>query len=137
MWNGSAPKLFEDERDMINAERILRALDRRLDHEISLVIYGRAAIALGFENPPEATTHTLDVDGIIPVSQAAHFRADGNFWDAQDMADIAFLIHHDRLTPVQIEGAFAEAVIPDLAELRDACERAKPLVRALARPTAH
>ena len=37
---------------LINAERILTALDRRLDHEISLVIYGRVAIALGFENPP-------------------------------------------------------------------------------------
>ncbi len=37
--------------------------------EYSLVIYGRAALALGFENPPEAVKHTLGVDGIIPVSQ--------------------------------------------------------------------
>ena len=44
-----------------NAERILSALDRRLDHEVALVIYGRAAIALGFENPPEAVTKTLDM----------------------------------------------------------------------------
>ena len=67
---------------MTNAQRILHALDSRLDHEVSLVIYRRAAIALGFENRPEATTRTLDVDGIIPVSQASRFRADGNFWDA-------------------------------------------------------
>ncbi len=33
---------------MINSERILLALDRRMDHELRLVIYGRAAIALGF-----------------------------------------------------------------------------------------
>ena len=40
------------------------------------------------------------------------------------------------MTPAQIESAFAEAVIPDLAELRDAFERAQPLVRELARNAA-
>ena len=68
---------------MINAERILRTLDGHLDHQVSLVIFGRAAIALGFNDPPQATTQTLDVDGIIPVSQVVQFREDGNFWDAQ------------------------------------------------------
>ena len=38
-------------------------------------------------------------------------------------------LHHP--TP-QIEGAFAEAVIPDLIELREAFECAKPRVRKLA-----
>ena len=184
---------------MINAERILSALDRRLDHEVSLVIYGRAAIALGFENPPEAVTKTLDVDALIPVSQVARFRADFTFWDAQegtnrelekdglyithlfeadqvflsrnweqhlvaitrppmrwlrlfrpstldliltkmmrgddpqDMADIAFMIRHDRVTPDQVESAIADAVIPDLTELREAFERAKPRVREMVR----
>jgi len=187
---------------MINAERILLALDSRLDHEVSLVIYGRAAVALGFEHPPEAVTRTLDVDAIIPVSQVTLFRNDANFWDAQDaanrelekeglyithlfeadqiflrrdweqhlvpvtrpptrwlrlfrpatldliltkmmrgddpqdLADIAFLIRHDQVTPAQIESAMAEAVIPDLSELRDAFERARPLVRELARQAA-
>ena len=51
--------------------------------------------------------------------------------DPQDLEDIAFLIRHDRATPEQIERAFAEAVIPDLVELRDAFERAKPAVREL------
>ena len=37
------------------------------------------------------------------------------------------------IRPALIESAFAEAVIPDLVELRDAFERAKPLVRELAR----
>ena len=186
-------------RRVINAERILSALDRRLDHEVSLVIYGRAAIALGFENPPEEVTKTLDVDALIPVSQIARFRADLTFWDAQegtnreldkeglyithlfeanqvflrrdweqhlvaithppmrwlrlfrpatldliltkmmrgddpqDMADIAFVIRHDSVTPDQIESAIADAVIPDLAELREAFERAKPRVREMVR----
>ena len=182
-----------------NAERILSTLDRRLDHEVSLVIYGRAAIALGFENPPESVTKTLDVDAVIPVSQIARFRADLAFWDAQegtnrelekdglfithlceadqvflrrhweqhlvpinrppmrwlrlfrpstldliltkmmrgddpqDMADIAFMIRHDRVTPEQVESAMADAVIPDLTELREAFERAKPRVREMVR----
>ena len=51
--------------------------------------------------------------------------------DPQDMADIAFLIRHDRVTPAHIESALGEAVIPDLAELRDSFERAKPRVREL------
>jgi hypothetical protein len=181
-----------------NAERILSTLDSHLDHEVSLVIYGRAAVALGFANAPESVSKTLDVDGIIPLTQTAQFRSDGNFWDAQeatnrelekeglyithlfeadqiflrrdweqhlvpitrpstrwlrlfrpatldliltkmmrgadpqDMADVAFLIRHDRVTPAQIESALADAVIPDLVELRDAFEQAKPRVRELA-----
>ena len=53
--------------------------------------------------------------------------------DPQDMADIAFLIRNDRITPQQVESAIAEVVLPDLVELRDAFERAKPRVRELAR----
>ena len=49
---------------MSNAERILGVLDGLLDHEVPLVIYGRAAIALGFANPPEAVNRTLDVDSV-------------------------------------------------------------------------
>jgi hypothetical protein len=53
--------------------------------------------------------------------------------DPQDMADIAFLLRHDRITPAQIESAIDRAVIPDLSELREGFERAKPRVRELAR----
>ena len=49
-------------------------LDKGLDHEVTLVIYGRAAIALGFENPPDAVKHTLDVDGIIPSGAGSYLR---------------------------------------------------------------
>ncbi len=183
---------------MINAERILGAVDGRLDHEVALVICGRAALALGFMNPPESVTVSLDVDAIIPVSQASAFQNDLNFWDAQeaanreletqglyithlfradqvflrrdwerhripltrpptrwlrlfrpatldliltkmmrgddpqDMADIAFLIRHDQITPAQIEEALADVVIPELPELHEALDRAKPRVRELA-----
>jgi hypothetical protein len=49
------------------------------------------------------------------------------------MADIAFLVRDDRVTLSQVESAFAEAVIPDMVELREAFERAKPRVRELVR----
>ena len=52
--------------------------------------------------------------------------------DSQDMDDIDFLIRHDRLTTPQIEGAFRDAVLPDSQELRDAYDRARPTVLALA-----
>ncbi|MBI2926282.1 MAG: hypothetical protein HYY24_11325 [Verrucomicrobia bacterium] len=54
----------------------------------------------------------------------------------QDVADFAFLVRHDPITPAQIEGAVGEVVIPDLIELRDAFERAKPQVREIARQAA-
>lgn len=69
-------------RPMINAERILLALDSRLNHSVSLVLYGRAALALGFEGAPDKVSRSLDVDAIIPVSQAVSLREDQNFWDA-------------------------------------------------------
>lgn len=72
-----------------NAERILRELDRHLDHPVTLVLYGRAAIALGFANAPEATKRSLDVDAIIPMSEVENFRADLKFWDAQDATNNA------------------------------------------------
>jgi hypothetical protein len=55
--------------------------------------------------------------------------------DPQDMADIEFLIRHDHIAPAQLESAFTDAVIPDL-ELREAFERAKPVVRELVRKQA-
>lgn len=183
---------------MTNAERILQALDRHLDHEVTLVVYGRAAIVLGFDDPPEEVKQTLDVDVIIPLSQVERLSADKSFWDAQaranceleehglylthlfaadqvflrrdwerflvplarlqprwlrlfrpatvdliltkmmrgndpqDMAEVEFLIRHDKITPDQIEAAFAQAVIPCLQDLQVAFEQAKPIVRGLA-----
>lgn len=187
---------------MTNVERILTTLDRHLYHDTALILYGRAAISLGFTNPPAEALLTRDVDAIVPISQLDAFRADDGFWDAQeltnkeleprglyithifqadqvflrrdwenhlvpvtrpptrwlrlirpatldliltkmmrgndpqDMADIEFLIRHDQITPADIESALTEVVIPDLVELRDAFEKAKPRVRELARAAA-
>jgi hypothetical protein len=184
---------------MDNASLILETLDQRLNHEVRLVLYGRAALQLGFTLTPSDVAQSKDVDAIIPLGDLERLTADETFWDAQeatnaklrplglyithlfradqvflrpdwdqflvpisrptlrwlrlfrpatldliltkmmrgddaqDMADVAFLIGHDQITPEQIETAFSQAVIPDLAELRDAFNRAKPNVRELAR----
>ena len=53
--------------------------------------------------------------------------------DPQDMADVDFLVRHDRVTADQLEAAIAAAVLPDLVELRDAFAQARPRVRELVR----
>jgi hypothetical protein len=176
-----------------NASLILLTLDSRLRDPTRLILYGRAALQLGFDIPPVDAARSKDVDAIIPLSDLQAFSADASFWDAQeatnaelgpkglyithlfradqvflrrdweqhlvlvmrpktrwlhlfrpkmmrgddeqDMADVAFLIRHDRITSAQIEQAFSEAVIPDLVELREAFDRAKPRVRQLAQET--
>ncbi|MCW5557515.1 MAG: hypothetical protein KIT22_06770 [Verrucomicrobiae bacterium] len=48
--------------------------------------------------------------------------------DPQDMADVDFLVRHDRVTADQLEAALAAVVLPDLVELRR-LYRALPRVR--------
>src|SRR5262249_25178977 len=71
-------------------ERLLLALDEALDHEIQLVIYGRSAIWLGFNNPPAAAAVTQDVDAIIPTEQVQALAEDFRFWDARDVVNTRF-----------------------------------------------
>lgn len=51
--------------------------------------------------------------------------------DEQDMQDVEFLIRHDGITSGQMEPAFRDVHMPDIQELRDAFERALPVVRRL------
>lgn len=186
---------------MDNASLILSTLDGHLKRSARFILYGRAALQLGFSEPPPDVADSMDVDAIIPLGDLDELSADKGFWDAQeatndelrskglyithlfcadqvflrrdweqhllpidrpptrwlrlfrpatidliltkmmrgndpqDMDDIAFLIKHDGITLAQIEDALAEVVIPDLAELRDAFEQAKPRVRELASNT--
>ena len=69
---------------MSNAARIVSVLDGLLTKEAKLIIYGRAAIALGFENPPQATLRSLDVDALLSPSCEIAFSETPEFWDAQD-----------------------------------------------------
>lgn len=184
---------------LAHPERLLLALDRALDHEVRLIIYGRSAVWLGFNNPPAEAAATQDVDAIIPNEQVQALADDMRFWDArdavnetfkskgiyithlfpenevflrrewlehivpitrlqlnrlklfrpatidlvltkmmrgndeQDMADAAFIIRHDSITESQLLEAFSQMKPIELAELRDAFDRAKPEVLRLAR----
>lgn len=187
---------------MNNAARIVTTLDSLLTKEATLILYGRASIALGFENPPVATLRSLDVDALLTTSYESTFAEVPEFWDAQqklnqilddeglymthifpadlvflrrqweseilpvlrpplkflrlfrpatidliltkmmrgndeqDMQDVDFMIRHDHITLAQIEAAFRDVVIPDSVELRDAYDRARPTVLALAQKAA-
>jgi hypothetical protein len=177
---------------MNNAERIVRELDSRLDHSVRLILYGRAAIALGFETPPPQTLLSLDVDVIIPLSEVEPLHNDLAFWAAQaatnealgsaglyithlftaadvflrrnwerlagmrslrlfrpatidlvltkmmrgadpiDRSDLQFLIAAGNLSVPEINEALAEVVLPDVPELRELFEQARPFVLELA-----
>lgn len=71
-------------------ERLLRALDEALDHEVQLIIYGRSAVWFGFNNPPAAAATTQDVDAIIPIHQVQALAEDSRFWDARDAVNERF-----------------------------------------------
>ncbi len=53
--------------------------------------------------------------------------------DEQDMPDVEFMVRHDGITEPQLVEAFTQMKEIALVELREAFERAKPLVLKLAR----
>jgi hypothetical protein len=65
-----------------NARRILDGLDARLDQEVELTLYGRAALHLGFKNPPEEFAWSKDVDAVLWLGQAEELAERTRFWDA-------------------------------------------------------
>lgn len=72
---------------MTHAETILRTLDRHLDSPRTLILYGRAALALGFEPPPEGVAMSRDVDVILTAQQSAELDDQPAFWDALGAAN--------------------------------------------------
>ncbi len=65
-----------------NPSEILLTLDCELDHEVPLVLCGRAALCLGFDQSPPEFQATQDVDAIISISQLPILTNDLQFWDA-------------------------------------------------------
>jgi hypothetical protein len=51
--------------------------------------------------------------------------------DDDDLRDIQFLLQQDLLTSNQLEIAFGRARVPDVPEIRDLFNRARPKVLAL------
>lgn len=66
-----------------NPLRILRTLDRHLHGPCELIVYGRSALALGFDSAPADFSATMDVDAILPVRDLALIEANEDFWQAQ------------------------------------------------------
>lgn len=69
---------------MNNPLRILLSLESKLTHNLDLILYGKAAIALGFPTPPDSSETTKDVDAIIPMAELLAFTENTGFWDALD-----------------------------------------------------
>lgn len=73
-----------------NPERLAAALDEGLDHDVRLILYGRAALSLGFDNPPHQVHSTSDIDAIIELSELKSLVDDEGFWDARDSVNERF-----------------------------------------------
>ena len=89
---------------MTNAELIAVTLDDLLDHEVSLIVYGRAALALGFPNPPEEVANSLDIDIILPFLHIQTIANDNQFWFAQQLLNSQLNSRGLYLTHILQEG---------------------------------
>ena len=83
-----------------NPSHILSLLDAKLDHTVEFTLIGKAALWLGFDNPPANFGSTLDVDGLVPAAQSEAFDADMGFWDALNAANEELAGHGLYLTHI-------------------------------------
>ena len=125
-----------------NAERILSVLDFRLTNQVELTLYGRAALSLGFDPPPEGCGHSMDVDAILALGQAERLLQTTNFWQAIDetneaLAEEELYVSHlfvenqviltsswkeERVSiagPNALEKLAARAVVPESKEIHE------------------
>lgn len=106
---------------MDNPSLILRAVDRRLDPEVRLFLYGRSAICLGFDNSPPEAAKSQDVDAIISFTQSRELEQDSGFWDAIEGANAELAAHGLYITHL-----FSEA---EVFLRRDWCNHLMPVSR--------
>lgn len=84
---------------MNNAETILTCLDQKLQTRVELILYGRAALLLGFDHPLDEYALSRDVDAVLWKGQAEMLLETTNFWEAvnqvnDEMADQELYISH-------------------------------------------
>ncbi len=72
---------------MNHSRIILSKLDERLIKPTTLILYGRAALALGFDPPLEAAFLSRDVDVILTSAQSLALDEDLEFWSALEAAN--------------------------------------------------
>jgi hypothetical protein len=63
-----------------NPTRILQALDTHLGSAVELTLIGKAALWLGFDDPPDDYGSTLDVDAVVPIADSAALDQNEGFW---------------------------------------------------------
>ncbi len=111
---------------MTNPERILRELDRHLRRPTRLILFGRAALSLGFE-PPDATfAATRDVDMILPSVDMTSIESDDQFWEAVDRTNRElepsglFVTHLFADDQIVIRPDWLDRIVPIACDLRHA-----------------
>ena len=72
---------------MNHPQVILGALDRHLEHPTRVILYGRAALALGWAEGEAEMGVTLDVDALLPAVEIEAIESDEQFWRALDLAN--------------------------------------------------
>ena len=72
---------------MNQPEHILRTLDSHLVKPTRLILYGRAALALGFSDPQPLFHSTMDVHAILPETEMTSIEADESFWAAIEITN--------------------------------------------------
>jgi hypothetical protein len=103
---------------MDNATLILRTLDGYLDHAVRLILYGRAALLLGFREPPKDVAESKDVDAIIPALEVEGVANDETFWDAQEKTNLElrprglYITHLFRSDQVFLRPDWQEHLVP-------------------------
>lgn len=70
-----------------NPQLILRTLDSHLEQRTRVVLFGRAALALGFGDSGARFSATQDVDAILPTVEMAKIESDGQFWKALEQTN--------------------------------------------------
>ena len=75
---------------MTNAGLLLTAVDDRLSGNVELTLYGRAALHLGFPNPPKEYALSRDVDAVLWIGQAEELVEQTNFWDVIEAVNVMF-----------------------------------------------
>jgi hypothetical protein len=76
---------------MSNPLRILQTLDRHLTREADMTLFGRAALALGFQNAPADFHNTRDVDAILSFEWLSSKDENIDFWLAQQSTNAEVL----------------------------------------------
>jgi hypothetical protein len=101
-----------------NPAEVLLTLDRELDHHVPLVLYGRAALCLGFEDTPPDFQATLDVDAIITLSQLPQLMEDFQFWDALDRTNDSLQSNDLYLTHLSVRTRCSSALTGNATSFR-------------------